>query len=60
MLREIPQQVLVRPGALLWRALQSAIYDAEGGYEVRVRAQGRGGAVALCRSEPSVHPVRRA
>ena len=32
----------------------------EGGYEVLVRARGRGGAVALRRVEPSVRPGRRA
>ena len=54
MLQEPPRQVLVRLGALLWRALQSAIHDTEGGYEVLVRARGRGGVVALSRGEPSV------
>ena len=43
MLRETARQVLVRVGALLWRALQSAIHDMEGGYEVLVRALGGGG-----------------
>ena len=38
-----PRQVVVRVGALLGRALQSAIHDTEGGYEVLVRARGRGG-----------------
>ena len=57
--RETPRQVPVRVGALLWRALQSAVHDTEGGYEVLARARG-GGAVALCRGEPSVHPARRA
>ena len=60
MLRETPRQVPVRVGALLWRALQSAIHDTEGGYKVLVRARRRGGVVALCRGEPSVHPGRRA
>ena len=60
MLRETPRQVPIRVGVLLWRALQGAIHDSEGGYEVLVRARGRGGAVALCRGEPSVHPGRRA
>ena len=60
MLREPPRQVLVRVGALLWRALQNAIHDTEGGYEVLVRARGRGGVVALRRGEPSVRPGRRA
>ena len=59
-LPEPPRQVLVRVGALLWQALQSAIHDTEGGYEVLVRARGRGGVVALCRGEPSVCPGRRA
>ena len=52
-LREIFRQVTVRVGVLLWRTLQSAIHDTEGGYEVLARARGRGGAVALCRGEPS-------
>ena len=39
-----PWQVLVRVGAFLWRTLQSAIHDTEGGYKVLVRARGRGGA----------------
>ena len=60
MLREPPRQVLVRVGALLGRALQSAIHDTEGGYEVLVRARGRGRVVALRRSEPLVCPGRRA
>ena len=47
---ETPRQVPVRVGALLWRALQSAIHDTKGGYEVLVRARGRGGAVAFCRT----------
>ena len=55
-----PRQVPVRVGAPLWRALQSAIHDTEGGYKVLVRARGRGGVVALCRGEPLVHPGRRA
>ena len=55
-----PRQILVRVGALLGRALQSAIHDTEGGYEVRVRARGRGRVAALRRSEPSVCPGRRA
>ena len=56
--RETPWQVPVRVGVLLWRALQSAIHDTEGGYEVLARARGRGGgAVALCRSEPSVYQL---
>ena len=54
--REPPRQVLVRVGALLGRALQSAIHNTEGGYEVLVRARGRGRVVALRRSEP---PVRQ-
>ena len=58
--REPPRQVLVRVGALLGRVLQSAIYNTEGGYEVLVRAQGRGRVVALRRSEPPVRPGRRA
>ena len=60
MLREPPWQVLVRVGALSGRALQSAIRDMEGGYEVLVRARGRGRVVAFRRSEPSVCPGRRA
>ena len=60
MLREPPRQVLVRVGALLGRALQSAIHDTEGGYEVLVRARGRGRVVARRRSEPPVCPGRRA
>ena len=60
MLREPPRQVLVRVGALLGRALQSALHDTERGYEVLVRAQGRGRVVALCRSEPPVCPGCRA
>ena len=47
-------------GALLGRALQSAIHNTEGGYEVLVRARERGRVVALRRSEPSVCPGRRA
>ena len=58
--REPPRQVLVRVGALLGRALQSAIHNTEGGYEVLVRARGRGRVVALRRSEPPVRPGRRA
>ena len=58
--REPPRQVLVRVGALLGRALQSAIHNTEGGYEVLVRARGRGRVVALLRSEPLVRPGRRA
>ena len=42
------------------RALQSAIHDTEGGYEVLVRARGRGRVVALRRVQPSVRPGRRA
>ena len=57
--REPPRQVLVRVGALLGRALQSAIHNTEGGYEVLVRARGRGRVVALRRSEPTVRPGRR-
>ena len=38
---EPPRQVLVRVGALLGRALKSAIHDTEGGYEVLVRARGQ-------------------
>ena len=60
MLREPPRQVLVRVGALLGRALQSAIHDTEGGYEVLVRARGSGRVVALRRSEPPVCPDCRA
>ena len=41
--REPPRQVLIRVGALLERALQSAIHNTEGGYEVLVRARGGGG-----------------
>ena len=55
-----PWQVLVRVGALLWRALKSAIHDTEGGYEALVWARGRKGVVALRRGEPSVRPGRRA
>ena len=58
--REPPRQVLVRVGALLGRALQSAIHDTEGGYEVLARARGRGRVVALRRSEPPVCPGRLA
>ena len=58
--REPPRQVLVRVGALLGGALQSAIHNTEGGYEVLVRARGRGRGVALRRSEPPVRPGRRA
>ena len=58
--REPPRQVLVRVGALLGRALQSAIHNTEGGYEVLVRARGRGRVVALRCSEPPVRPGRRA
>ena len=58
MFRETPRHVPVRKGVLLRRALQSAIHDTEGGYKVLVRAGGRGGAVALCRGELSVHPGR--
>ena len=54
--REPPRQVLIRVGALLERALQSAIHNTEGGYEVLVRARGRGRVVALRRSEPPVRP----
>ena len=54
MFGETPRQV----GVLLRRALQGAIQDTEGGYEVLVRARGRGGAAALCRGEPSVYPGR--
>ena len=60
MLREPPPQILVRVGALLWWALQSAIHDTEGGYKVLVRTRGRGGVVALRRGEPSVRPGCRA
>ena len=56
MLREPPRQVLVRVGALLGRALQTAINDTEAGYPVLDRAQGRGGVVTLRRSEPPVCP----
>ena len=58
--QEPPRQVLVRSGALLGQALQSSIHDTEGGYEVLVRARGRGRVVALRRSEPPVRPGRRA
>ena len=58
--RETFRQVPVRVGVLLWRALQSAIHDTEGGYKVVARARGRGAAVALCCDEPSVYPGRRA
>ena len=60
MLPEPPRQVLLRVRAVLWRALQSAIHDTEGGYEVLVRARGRGGVVAIRRGEPSVRLGRRA
>ena len=38
--RETPRQVPVRVGVLLWRVLQSAIHDTEGGCEVLARARG--------------------
>ena len=37
-----------------------SIHDTEGGYKVLVKAWGRGGRVALCRSEPLSHPGCRA
>ena len=41
-LEKPPRQVLIRVGALLEWALQSAIHNTEGGYEVLVRARGEG------------------
>ena len=58
MFRETPRQVPVRLWVLLRGALQGAIHDTEGGYEVLVRARERGGAAALCRGEPSMHAGR--
>ena len=55
-----PRQVLIQVGALLEWALQSVIHNTEGGYEVLVRARGRGRVVALRRSKPPVRPGRRA
>ena len=45
---------------LLRENLQGAAHDAEGRGEVPARARRRGGGRALRRSEPSVHPGRRA
>ena len=57
-LRETARQVPVRVGVLLRGKLQGAVNDPEGGHEVPARVRGGGAAVALCRSEPSVHPGR--
>ena len=40
----------------LGRTLQSAVHQAEQGHAIPAGTRGRGGTVALCRSEPAVHP----
>ena len=60
MLRETLRQVPVRVGVLLRGALQGAVREAKGGQKSLPRRGGGGGSVASRRSEPSVHPGRRA